>query len=168
MLDITMWQATSTAITTNAMALSTPTEIPAGLLVPPSTVAAAATLKRVTFTAAANNEVFDVERVDASLIQELFYSSSDYRKFRRDSRKRNRRLASNDRHNALASPSAPRPTLRRESFQSMVAQRVYEQKQSAAGAYAPRSPEQRRVLRACELSTLRNMRTTAILSAATQ
>ena len=167
MFDITMHQVTSTTTTAGTMALPNPTEIPAGLLAPPSTVAA--TLKRVTFAAAANNEVFGVERVDASLIQDLFYSSADYRKFRRDNRKHTRRLALKEENNVPSSPSARAPgsTLRRESFQSMVAQRVYEQKQSAA-SYAPRSPEQRRVLRACELSTLRIMRTTAILSAATQ
>ena len=160
------------------MALPTPTEIPADLLASASRLHLK---RRVTFMAATENEVIAIERVDNTLVHDLFYSSDDYRKFRRDNRRHTRRLLAKANNNSDASTttghysSSPKSALfRRERFQSMVAQRVYEQQKqqaSTVGLSTPRSPlnqQRRRVQRACEISTLRNMRltATAVLSSA--
>ena len=79
--------------------------------------------KRVSFHEV--NEVFSVEKVDARLIQDLFYSSEDFRRFRREGRTSSDTIASADanyqqrrRRNASNACAA-----RRQKFQQSVATR---------------------------------------------
>ena len=57
---------------------------PATIINTPTAITGTKRTRRVSFTA--DNDIFEVERVDAALIQDLFYGAADYRRFREERR----------------------------------------------------------------------------------
>lgn len=109
--------------------------------------------KRVSF-GESKNEVFAVEKVDASLIQDLFYNREDYRRFR--SERRQAVVSTNAEPAQLARPqprrqvSATVAAARRQKFQQLVNQK------RTAGASARLVRESRSTPRRAQ--TLQGMR----------
>jgi len=72
--------------------------------------------RRVSFLDT-SNQVIDVERIDASLIQDLFYNSTDYKRFRQEVRS----IVSTANSGDVAATKCNDYSLRRERFQKLVA-----------------------------------------------
>ena len=118
-------------------------------------------MKRVSFCVE-NDQVIAVERIDASLIQDLFYCSADFRRFRQE-HKRSRRASTGSVVVVSSDVKQQEQDLnvRRERFQQLVAKRT----QKIAENKATCAPRRGSLRASGERLALQNMRRQVAASA---